>query len=59
MIGIARTLGVAVIAEGIETEGELSALREAGITMFQGYLFARPAVAALPELSPAGMQQAA
>lgn len=59
VIGIARTLGVAVIAEGIETEGELSALREAGITLFQGYLFARPAVAALPELSSAGMQQAA
>lgn len=59
VIGIARTLGVAVIAEGIETQDELSALREAGITLFQGYLFARPAVAALPELSQAGMRQAA
>ncbi|KMO33736.1 diguanylate phosphodiesterase [Methylobacterium variabile] len=51
VIGIARALGVAVIAEGIETPEELAALREAGITLFQGYLFARPMVAALPELS--------
>lgn len=59
VIGIARALGVAVIAEGIETPEELAALREAGITLFQGYLFARPTVAALPELSLPGMRQAA
>ncbi|KMO18526.1 EAL domain-containing protein [Methylobacterium platani] len=59
VIGIARALGVAVIAEGVETPEELAALREAGITLFQGYLFARPAVAALPELSLPGMRQAA
>ena len=59
VIGIARALGVAVIAEGIETPEELAALREAGITLFQGYLFARPMVAALPELSLPGMRQAA
>lgn len=59
VIGIARALGVAVIAEGIETADELAALREAGITLFQGYLFARPTVAALPELNLPGMRQAA
>ncbi|TGD95039.1 EAL domain-containing protein [Methylobacterium nonmethylotrophicum] len=59
VIAIARALGVAVIAEGIETPEELAALREAGITLFQGYLFARPAVAALPELSLPGMRRAA
>lgn len=39
----ARDLGIKVIAEGIETEAELDTLREAGVTLFQGYLFARPA----------------
>lgn len=48
VIMMARQLGVAVIAEGVETEMELSALRAAGIQLFQGYLFAKPAVATLP-----------
>ncbi|GJD61400.1 EAL domain-containing protein [Methylobacterium frigidaeris] len=59
VIGIARALGVAVIAEGVETPDELAALREAGITLFQGYLFARPTIAALPELSLSEMRRAA
>ena len=45
---MARELDVVVIAEGIETEAELSTLRAAGITLFQGYLFAKPTVAGLP-----------
>ena len=45
---MARHLGVAVIAEGIETEAELTPLRAAGISLFQGYLFAKPAIASLP-----------
>ena len=45
---MARELGVAVIAEGIETEAELSTLRASGITLFQGYLFAKPTIASLP-----------
>jgi len=48
VIMMARQLGVAVIAEGVETEAELTALRAAGIQLFQGYLFAKPAVASLP-----------
>ncbi len=59
VISIARALRVTVIAEGIETREELAALREAGITLFQGYLFARPMVAALPELSLPEMRRAA
>ncbi|GJD50329.1 Blue light- and temperature-regulated antirepressor BluF [Methylobacterium crusticola] len=51
VVGMARALGVAVIAEGIETEEELSVLRAAGITLFQGYLFARPALASLPAVA--------
>jgi EAL domain-containing protein (putative c-di-GMP-specific phosphodiesterase class I) len=44
--GIRRTctdLGIEIIAEGVETEGEFRWLREEGIRLFQGYLFARPA----------------
>ena len=48
VVTIARQLGVAVIAEGVETKAELTTLRAAGIQLFQGYLFAKPAVASLP-----------
>ena len=48
VIMMARQLGVAVIAEGVETEAEMTALHAAGIRLFQGYLFATPAVASLP-----------
>lgn len=41
-------LGVEVIAEGIETRGELDALREIGVRYIQGYLFARPGFQSLP-----------
>jgi EAL domain-containing protein (putative c-di-GMP-specific phosphodiesterase class I) len=36
-------MGATVVAEGIETEDELSAIRDAGAHYGQGYLFARPA----------------
>lgn len=48
VVAMARALGVAVIAEGIETEAELTTLRATGIDLFQGFLFAKPAVACLP-----------
>lgn len=38
-----RDLGINTIAEGIETEDELLALRELGVTLMQGYYLARPA----------------
>lgn len=44
--GILRTcmeLGIDVIAEGVETPEEYHRLRDEGISLFQGYLFARPA----------------
>jgi diguanylate cyclase (GGDEF)-like protein len=40
---IARSLPVDVIAEGVETAEQLSLLRKAGCTGFQGYLLGRPA----------------
>ncbi|TXN28202.1 EAL domain-containing protein [Methylobacterium sp. WL19] len=48
VVAMAQKLGVAVIAEGIETQAELVTLRAAGIHLVQGYLFAKPAVASLP-----------
>ena len=44
-------LGISVIAEGIECDEEALALRELGVRLFQGYLFARPAVEQLPAVS--------
>jgi EAL domain-containing protein (putative c-di-GMP-specific phosphodiesterase class I) len=55
VMAMARELGMAVIAEGIETEAELTALRAAGITLFQGYLFAKPAIASLPAVQFSGL----
>lgn len=48
---IARTLGVAVIAEGIESAAEAETLHGLGIDLLQGYHFARPALEALPPVA--------
>ncbi|WP_142132526.1 EAL domain-containing protein [Arthrobacter sp. SLBN-83] len=48
--GIARELGIKVLAEGIETEEEFRVLKAAGIRLFQGYWFAKPEFEALPEI---------
>jgi EAL domain-containing protein (putative c-di-GMP-specific phosphodiesterase class I) len=45
--GLARALGSVVIAEGVETAEEYAALRDCGISLMQGYLFARPRFEAL------------
>jgi len=39
---LCRELGSRVIAEGVETAGELQAVRDVGIDLIQGYLLARP-----------------
>ncbi len=46
-------LGVIVLGEGVETEGESETLRELGIDLQQGYHFARPAFEALPPVAAA------
>lgn len=43
-------LGVTPLAEGIETVDEFIWLREAGIELMQGYLFAKPGFECLPEV---------
>ncbi len=42
MTGLARSLGVGAVAEGVETVEELDVLIDAGLDLFQGYYFARP-----------------
>lgn len=42
IIGMARTLHVTVIAEGVETEEQYQFLRDAGCDQIQGFYFARP-----------------
>ncbi|SDD65853.1 EAL domain, c-di-GMP-specific phosphodiesterase class I (or its enzymatically inactive variant) [Paracidovorax valerianellae] len=48
--GLCEALHVQALAEGVETAGELQTLRELGIHLFQGYLFARPALERLAEV---------
>lgn len=43
-------LGIQPVCEGIETVGEYEALRDLGVTLMQGYLFARPTVGRLAEV---------
>jgi EAL domain-containing protein (putative c-di-GMP-specific phosphodiesterase class I) len=48
VIGLCRNLNISVIAEGVETIQEAVTLRELGVRLFQGYLFAKPAIERLP-----------
>ncbi|MGP7796043.1 EAL domain-containing protein [Sphingomonas sp. CLY1604] len=42
IIHLGRALGLEVIAEGVETEAQVQALRLAGASHLQGYFFSRP-----------------
>jgi diguanylate cyclase (GGDEF)-like protein/PAS domain S-box-containing protein len=42
VLALGKSLGFSVVAEGVETEGQRTFLRENGCTLFQGYLFGKP-----------------
>jgi EAL domain-containing protein (putative c-di-GMP-specific phosphodiesterase class I) len=42
VIGLGHGLGVPVVAEGVETQAQLDALRAEGCDQVQGYFIARP-----------------
>ena len=42
VIDMARSLGLDVVAEGVETEEQLSLLAQEGCTLYQGFLCAPP-----------------
>ena len=51
LVRMADSLGIGVIAEGVETVGEFWAVRRIGIRLMQGFLLARPAFESLPEFT--------
>ena len=51
VVMLARTLGMDVVAEGVETRAELDLLRDMGSQYVQGYFYYRP-------LDPAGATEA-
>lgn len=64
IVAQAKQLGILVIAEGIETEGQMRLCQEAGTDFLQGFLFARPAnppetVRPLPQTACPAMRLAA
>jgi EAL domain-containing protein (putative c-di-GMP-specific phosphodiesterase class I) len=46
-----KRLCIEIVAEGVEKAGEYYWLREAGVSIFQGFYFARPAFEALPDVA--------
>jgi EAL domain-containing protein (putative c-di-GMP-specific phosphodiesterase class I) len=51
MVGLSKTLGCEIVAEGIETVEEYAAVQACGIRLMQGYLLAKPAFEARPRFS--------
>ena len=49
-LAMCHDLGVAVVAEGVETTAEYETLRDLGVTLFQGYYLAKPGFEQLPRL---------
>jgi len=51
VLAMCRDLGVKVIAEGIETRGERDFFTAHGVTLMQGYFFAKPAFKSIPTIN--------
>lgn len=43
-IGLAKNLGLEIVAEGVETEAQMQQLRTLGCHLLQGYFFAKPLI---------------
>jgi EAL domain-containing protein (putative c-di-GMP-specific phosphodiesterase class I) len=52
VIALCARLNISVVAEGVETVDEAVTLRGLGVRLFQGYLFAKPALEELPAVAP-------
>jgi EAL domain-containing protein (putative c-di-GMP-specific phosphodiesterase class I) len=46
IIGMGKTLGLVLVAEGVETQAQADLLSQFGCEQLQGYLFSRPLAAA-------------
>lgn len=59
IVDCCRSLGITIVAEGVETFEEWCWLQAAGIDLFQGFLFARPRLNGVPDVAwPVPVQQA-
>jgi EAL domain-containing protein (putative c-di-GMP-specific phosphodiesterase class I) len=52
VMSLCKDLNITVIAEGVETVSEAASLRELGVRLFQGFLFAQPEIEQLPAVPP-------
>ena len=53
VVGLGRDLGIAIIAEGVETEAQMDWLKAMGCDQAQGYFLGRPLPASeWPQLNP-------
>lgn len=50
VLAMLRELNITALAEGIEVIEEMEWLRDSGVELMQGYLFAKPAFEQLPEV---------
>ena len=57
LVQMARELGIAPLAEGLESEADVQTCRELGFELAQGYYFGRPAPASRYSVSPAAAPQ--
>jgi EAL domain-containing protein (putative c-di-GMP-specific phosphodiesterase class I) len=55
VVALAVSLGCKIVAEGVETVEEFTAIRDCGVSLMQGYLFARPAFEQLPAFEIPGL----
>ena len=56
VVQFCQDLDIRLIAEGIESRAEFETLSDLGVTLFQGFYFAKPAFEALPTIDWAGLQ---